>query len=403
MKGADLPLSIAGYNYRCYRSIADVPAAEWAAATHPTDRFLQKDYLALLEDNSPEGMEFAYLLFHRLGRPIGAAYVQVVDFKADEHVRFSRQGWRGMVRSWIAQRLHFRLLICGNMLLTGQHAFHFHSSVEAADAPVLLAEALEQLFQRLRRTGERVNGLLIKDFVETDTTFLPPLQHRDYRRLKFQPTMVLPLPEHWSSLADYLAALSSKYRVRYRRAVRRLKPLHRRELGAEQLQQHADQIYTLYRQIADRSDFCMTYLHPDYFVACKRRFEDDFKVWGYFLDNELVGFCTAFRNDTDMEAHFLGMESEVNLTYDLYLNMLYQLIDFAIASRSSRLVLSRTAMEIKSAVGALPLTTSVLITHPTNKILNALIHPLVDYLEPTAAWTQRHPFSTVRAKAMAES
>lgn len=403
LAGAERSLSIAGYNCSYYRSIIDVPVAEWQAATHPYDRFLRRDYLALIENFPPEGMDFVYLLFRCQGRPVGVAYVQLVDFRADEHVRYSKQGWRGRLRHWVARRLNFRLLICGNMLLTGQHAFYFHHSVEAGHASMLLSDALQRLFQQLRQTGEAVNGMLIKDLVTNDQAFLSALQQRAYHSLQFQPTMVLPLPEHWSSFTDYLAALSSKYRVRYRRAVRRMEPLRRQEFGVEQIHQHADRIYLLYRQVADRSDFCMTYLHPDYFLACKERFGDDFKLWGYFLDNKLIGFCTAFRNDADMEAHFLGMEAEVHLTYDLYLNMLYHLIDFAIASHSSRLVLSRTAMEIKSAVGAIPLATSVLITHPTNKVLNSLIKPLVSYLEPASTWIQRQPFSAVRATDMAES
>lgn len=393
-------LSRHGFTFSFHRSVSGLGAVDWADATHPEDRFLQLDYLEVLEQNLPEGMQVGYLMFYSQGNPVGVAYCQLVEFRADEHVSFLRAGWRGRLKNWVARQLHFRLLICGNMLLTGNHAYHFRDAIPEADALELLAEALHQTFLQLRRQGEAVDGILIKDFVQPDPERLAPLRERAYHSLRFQPTMVLPVAAHWTSFADYLADLSSKYRVRYRRGRKRAAGLQLREMDADMIRRYSDRLYNLYRQVAERSDFCMTYLHPNYFLSCKERFPDAFRLWGYFAEDRLVGFYTTFRNAGDLEAHFLGMETEAHLEYDLYLNMLYDLIEWSIKAGAQQLILSRTAMEIKSAVGALPLATQVVLTHPTNPILNWLIAPLVAYLEPASGWTQRHPFSVQRLTAI---
>ena len=51
----------------------------------------------------------------------------------------------------------------------------------------------------------------------------------------------------------------------------------------------------------------------------------------------------------------------------------------------------RTALEIKSSIGATPVQMSGFIYH-TNAIVNKWIPKLFKRLEPETVWQQRHPF-----------
>ena len=96
-------------------------------------------------------------------------------------------------------------------------------------------------------------------------------------------------------------------------------------------------------------------------------------------------------NGDEIEAHFLGYEEEVNKEKQLYMNMLLDIISLGIEIGVHSIIYGRTAMEIKSSVGAEPFHMRFYLQYQ-----NALINPFVPWvyqmLEPEAEWIQRHPF-----------
>ena len=115
------------------------------------------------------------------------------------------------------------------------------------------------------------------------------------------------------------------------------------------------------------------------------------EVTGYFEDGELTGFYTTVQNGTELEAHFLGMDLEKNRSQQLYLNMLFDIIREGIAMGAPKIVFARTAMEIKSSVGAKAIEMSSFIRH-RNGFSNRFISQLMGFLSPSESWQPRHPF-----------
>ena len=54
---------------------------------------------------------------------------------------------------------------------------------------------------------------------------------------------------------------------------------------------------------------------------------------------------------------------------------------------------ARTAMEIKSTVGAEPRDLKIYIKHP-NSLLNKLVSRVTKLMNPKIDWEQRHPFKS---------
>ncbi|PHN02649.1 GNAT family N-acetyltransferase [Flavilitoribacter nigricans] len=393
-KGESVPLSGSDCSFSLFTSIDSVPETYWELAQRSGDYFLQRDYLQLLEDSPPGNLRFSYLLFFHRGKPVGIAYGQLLEFRAEEHIR-QQDADASRLRQLVAARVQLKVLICGNMLLTGQHGFYFEPE-HAALAHAPLREALRKTADLWRSRGVTVNSILVKDLDEEQANLIENWNASEYHSLKFQPNMVLPIRPHWHSMDDYLEDLSSKYRVRYRRARKKLQRVQCLELNEEQIRTYEPELYPLYRKVAESSGFCVGYLAPDYFSELKAAAPRDFRLWAYFQSGELIGFCTAIRNGDELEAHFLGFGEEQQ-PYQLYLNMLYHLIEVAIQERVGQLVFSRTAMEIKSSVGAVAVPTTVFLLHHTSSLLNHLIPCLVGLLEPKDAWQPRHPFRTPEA------
>jgi len=96
-------------------------------------------------------------------------------------------------------------------------------------------------------------------------------------------------------------------------------------------------------------------------------------------------------NGKVLETYFLGYDETVQKDKMLYLNMLYNMTQFGIENNFEKILFGRTAMEIKSSIGAEPIYMSGFIYH-TNKLINKYIDKLFDRLEPSVSWQQRHPF-----------
>jgi hypothetical protein len=77
--------------------------------------------------------------------------------------------------------------------------------------------------------------------------------------------------------------------------------------------------------------------------------------------------------------------------HDLYLNILYKLVQQAIYLKVYKLQFGRTAMEIKSSVGALPQHMFLFVKHVC-PIRNFLVHTAVKNLSKNPEWTIRIPF-----------
>jgi hypothetical protein len=92
-----------------------------------------------------------------------------------------------------------------------------------------------------------------------------------------------------------------------------------------------------------------------------------------------------------MDTYFLGYDENVQREKMLYLNMLYDMIAYSINKGFKEIIFARTALEIKSSVGAKPEEMFGFIQH-SNPLLNKKMEQLFCYLEPQKEWNQRNPF-----------
>ena len=105
----------------------------------------------------------------------------------------------------------------------------------------------------------------------------------------------------------------------------------------------------------------------------------------------MVGFHTLLLNGATLETYFLGYDEKVQKEKMLYLNMLYNMTEFGIENQFKKIIFGRTALEIKSSIGAKPVVMSGFIYH-SNRLINSYFDKIFPKLEPALVWQQRHPF-----------
>jgi len=387
------------FRFRFFRSIA-AAGADWDTAAPAADCFLQRPYLEVVEAYPPLHMRMGYLVFYHLEVPIGVALCQIQYFSGKNSLKVEelhhgaaswRTAWSDVVKSKIAGFVQFHLLICGNLLVTGAHGYAFKEArIGQSQSMELLDEALKTVVQTLKaEEGIHVPVVLYKDLRPEWESHRNSLRQLDCLEFLIQPNMVLSLP--YPTFEEYLGAMTTKYRTRAKRAFKKAQGLEKKELTLIDIEQWQDLLFAHYKNIADSAGFNMVALNPGYFAALKRRMPDAFRVFAYFDGDNLIAFFTTIYNYGSMDAHFLGFDKSYNHDRQIYLNMLYDIVRVGIASGCSEVVFARTALEIKSSVGAEPKQLCCFVRH-RSWFINRFGRSTFRFMNTPEPWIQRHPF-----------
>lgn len=374
-----------------YESIDQV-ITEWTTRS-PESIFFSHDFLKALEVSPPSDSQYRYALYYRGDTPIGLSYFQIKTIRLDESLRFedhpdmtSAQRVTNHVKKSVAGRFRAYTMVVGNLTLTGNYGMYF-PDMSASQQFELVEEAVELILPILRSQKIKIRAVMYKDFKSAEQMADMP----KYTQFSVQPKMTVHFKEEWSTVDDYLAAMKSKYRVRYRRARTKAEALDKRLLSLTEIKSLESDIHRLYKHVSDQADFNLFLLKPDYFYQLQKHLGDSMRTIGYFLDGQMVGFYTAISNGKALDAHFLGYDPVYNGSMQLYLNMLYDLVEEGFRQGARKVDMSRTALEIKSSVGAVPEDLHLYL-RLTNETLNKYTPKLLAYFTPEEKWKPRSPF-----------
>ncbi len=373
---------------------------DWQIAAPQDNLFLQYRYLRILANHPPAGMHFRFIVFYSGRQPAGVALCQIIHFKAEHSLQPEDEDMNPCffntiatyLKGWVTSRVEFNSLVCGNLLLTGEHGFYFdHTQISPNLQAPLLDQALSEIVAKEENKKTRLSVILLKDYPEHPESIRRDLTGLDYNEFTVQPSMILAIPSHWHHMDDYIADLHSKYRVRLRRARKKCAGVTKKDLSAGEIRALLPEIHALYLQIATNAGFNLVSLNEHYLLAMKEQLGEWFQLTGYFHEGRLVAFYTTILNGEELEAHFLGLDHDSNTEKQLYLNILYDILERGIQAGVKRVVYARTAMEIKSSVGAQAHEMYCYLRHKSS-FTNRFMTPLLEYLRPEANWVPRHPF-----------
>ncbi|MEM9849600.1 MAG: GNAT family N-acetyltransferase, partial [Bacteroidota bacterium] len=296
--------------------------------------------------------------------------------------------WRQQVQRILLKQLNWNFLVIGNSTLTGEQGVYFSSAISPQAQLDLLFSAGEQIQRDYQLS---VDVTVSKDWYVDSAYDCQTSVRSGFHKCVIQPNMILPIQPNWYNFEQYLSDMRSKYRVRIKRAFKKRKGIEQRCLGLEEIKQQEATIYRLYGNIATAADLNVAELPAHYFYSLKEQLGEKFQVLGYFDRGQLIGFCTTLQDHHILEAHFLGLEESYNSSHQLYLNMLLDMVQLGIAQGSSEITFSRTAMEIKSSIGAVPHDMFGYIKHH-NPLVHHFVPALFRFFESEMKWIQRRPF-----------
>ena len=377
------------YSYQIYSSTTQLPEKwnELAVATI----FLSREYLTILEKSAPANMSCHFIGLFEDEDLVGIAVSQFLDLNQLESFGDRDQCIKSSLRNIAFKNFCSHILLIGNNTLTGQNAFIISENANGTAVLKTLKKAVLALKEIFKKRGTKVHLCSLKDFCEDGLPLFEIPEFDPYLRFTTQPNMLFAVRDQWKTEEDYVAALSKKYRDQYKRARKKGSGLTKRQLSLEEIIAQEEVIYDLYYHVARSAPFNTFFLPKNHFAVFKEQLQENFLFYGYFENEKLIGFNTLIKNGSDLDTYFLGYDDSVQREKMLYLNMLYDMIGYAIKEQFKTIVFARTALEIKSSVGATPLKMYGMMRHD-NKFINRRLDFFFRYLEPETIWKERHPF-----------
>jgi predicted N-acyltransferase len=376
-------------SHTIYSSVAQLPE-NWNELAME-NIFLSREYLEVLEKSAPLNMTCHFIGIFNNSELVGIAISQFLNLNQLDSFGERDKCIKSSVRNIVFKNFCSHVLLLGNNMLTGQNAYSFSNKIDNNELQLELLKAMETLKKKFKALGIKVHISSLKDFESFEIEGFSPILLKDYFQFSTQPNMVFTILENWKTEQDYIDALSKKYRDQYKRARKKAAGIEKRKLNLQEIIALEDEIYELYFHVAQNAPFNTFFLAKNHFRVFKEILKDQFLFYGYFIDNKLIGFNTLIKNGAAMDTYFLGYDESIQKEKMLYLNMLYDMIAYSINKGFKEIVFARTALEIKSSVGAKPIEVYGFIKHET-KLIDRCTKRIFNYLEPKTEWQERNPF-----------
>jgi predicted N-acyltransferase len=378
------------YNWVIKKSIADINQQHWQSIEAGLNIYLTSEYLSAIEISLQNELDFRYCLIYKNDIPVAISVIVLVPFYIKPQVESAlHKHLIKLVKSHLKILKGTSIATCGSPFACGQNGFMFSEKISSAEAFNILAETFNEINQH-EPFEQKPDLFLVKECWPNSLQNSNQLADFGFRDFMIDNNMVVKISDEWKNFDDYLNCMITKFRTKAKSAYKKSTALMVKDLNLDDIKNHAEKLIELYAQVVNKSEFSFGILNHQSFNLLKKNLGKAFIVKGYFLENELVGFSTAFVFNKIMDANYVGIDYSKNQAYSIYPRMLYDFVDEAIQAGCSELRLGRTAEEIKSTIGAMPVNMTLYLNH-SNILKNALLKPILCQIKPTE-YPHRFPF-----------
>ncbi|HJW09735.1 MAG TPA: GNAT family N-acetyltransferase [Holophagaceae bacterium] len=383
-----------GLSFVLADAIGQLRPDHWDALTAQASVCLSRPFLECLEAAGPDNLKGHYALVYRGAEPVAAVACQSVDVGAgDLPSRKEAPGRLKAARDKGLERVHARVLICGNLLGWGPQGVAFAPGEDPAELWPAVAEALYRIRRADKLFGE--TGLvMIKDVLASDDSAGEALRPFSYRPFDTEPNMVLPLKAEWGDFEGYLKAMKSDYRSGIKKQIRDVEAagLTLERLDAAAVEREKAVLHGLYMQVHEKQKMRLVTISEAWIPTLAERFGKDFittVIRGG--DRRILGFITTLKDRDGAIGYYIGFDKAAATGAPLYLRLLYALVEDALSLGAAWASLGRTALEPKAKLGARPVPLRCHLRHRI-PAMNAVVAALLRAVPEPAQAPERKPF-----------
>ena len=362
---------MSSFTTNLYHSVDGIDSSVFEGVNTDKNVYFSKPFLKAFERSNPQ-IEFQYITVSDAQKhTVALALVQTINLSVEGTLKNIKVA--PFIRKFLSLFFfyeHIKILFCGNVFLSGEHGIRTSNEISKNAVMTQIGTALDTVAENTNP----LHAIFIKDFMTESLKNTRQFLNFGYSEIKVEPNMIIQLLPEWKTFEDYKNILKSKYRVKANKADSKSSALKTRLFTEHDFETYKDELQALYQNTIANASFNAQVLNLNTYVHLRATLKDDFIVKAYFLEDKLVGFLTALVNKNALDAHFIGLDYELNKSHAIYPRILNDYVRLGIEKQVSSINLGRTASEIKTTIGATPLELSCYIKHK-NPLVNSLVKP----------------------------
>lgn len=386
------------YTTRIFNYVEEIPKPVWENFLDIDNVYFSKSYLKALETHNSHNIQFFYIVIFKGGEAISLAILQVLefDFVQPNFVSNTNKFVQKAMdyTSCFLRRNYVKVMICGSPFLSGEYGLYIKNNEDKKLILEYLVKGIQSILNANKYLKRWVDVIILKDYFTSSLPVVNHLKTYNYTSIQVDPNMVLNLNPEWNNFDDYIGSFKSKFRVKAKKAYKQSAYLIAKDLTTKEILEHKTILIELYKNVFEKANFNWAILNITTYVALKEVLGENFIFRGFFLEGELVGFMSGVVNQNSLDAHYVGIDYDLNRKHAIYSRMLYDYVKIGIALNLKEINFGRTAGEIKSTLGAVPQELTCYVRHKKS-IANFLFKPFLRKVKPTA-FEQRFPFKENR-------
>lgn len=217
---------------RIYRSVSEIPQAEWDTLIKPGDLLKSHAYLRAIEASEIAGVRYYFpVVLDQSGTLVAHACVYVVDTDLSQLLPNQLSPITKFIRKLWGRFLIFKVTDCATPLSTG-NSISVDRLFDKASLVSHLAEAVETI---AAREGSKL--VVIRDFLSTELAEFDVLLRKGYKLVSNMPLARVRV--RWASYDEYLSSMRARYRTDVKRRLRRARSTGQRVRKREQFAESA--------------------------------------------------------------------------------------------------------------------------------------------------------------------
>jgi len=377
-----------------FNSVADIPTIVWKELNCAHNLYFSSNYLEALEKYNSHLSFYYIVLKNKNEKAIALANVQIINFQLegiekDTSSIFKKITSIGRRLTIIPKEKPLKIINCGNTFVSGEHGIFIK---KGENKRLILRKISKGILHHTENSNQKnpIDIFMMKDFRTESLPITKELISMGYYAFNIEPNLILKINPKWRNFEDYLNALKTKFRVKAKKAMKLSNDLVTKEISVLNFDEHLLKMTELYKKVVTKAAFNLGEFNLQTYKSLKAKLGHSYILKSYWIDDKMVGFMSGMINKNHLDAHFVGIDYELNKQYAIYQRMLYDYIKTAIDHKIEVLNFGRTASEIKSSVGAEPQDLTVYIRHKKS-IRNKFLKLFLLKIQPSE-FNQKFPF-----------
>lgn len=371
-----------------YHTVKAISSKQWTELECTSNVYFSYKFLKAFEVSNPN-IDFKYIVVSENNNAIALAIIQTIELSVDVILKnIKLANWLKKLAYSLFCKKVIKIMTNGNIFLSGEHGLYIKKDANAA----LVVDAIANEINTIAKHTKSLHAIVLKDFLKHSLKLTTAFENYGFTPMHVEPNLILELNTNWKSFDDYKKDLKSKYRVKVNKADTSSNSLTARLFTEKDFATYKKELQKLYENTIANANFNAQVLNLDTYIHLREAYKDNFIVKAYFLENELVGFLSALANNNHLDAHFIGLNYNLNRTHAIYPRILNDYVRIGIEKQVSHINFGRTASEIKTTIGAIPVDLTCYIKHK-RPFMNSVVRFIVKRVK-LKEFKQHHPFKT---------